>query len=98
MDGRKKSEEVFIQNYDYTAFSHHKTDSGCLNDLVLHEERESFIILLQCGYVYGLIAQQKQHSVNLKALLSHYAKADSKKEEVIKPICILHLELNEALF
>lgn len=38
------------------------------------------------------------HSMNLKALLLHYAKADSKKEEVIKAICILHVGLNEALF
>lgn len=36
--------------------------------------------------------------MNLKALLLHYAKADSKKEEVIKAICILHVGLNEALF
>lgn len=41
---------------------------------------------------------ETEHSMNLKALLLHYAKADSKKEEVIEAICILHLELNEALF
>lgn len=41
---------------------------------------------------------EREHSMNLKALLLHYAKADSKKEEVRKAICILHLELNEALF
>ena len=41
---------------------------------------------------------ETEHSMNLEALLFHYAKADSKKEEVLEVICILHLELNEALF
>lgn len=31
---------------------------------------------------------ETEHSVNLKALLFHYANADSKKEEVREAICI----------
>lgn len=31
---------------------------------------------------------ETEHSVNLKAQLLRYAKADSKKEEVIEAICI----------
>lgn len=49
-------------------------------------------------WVHVWIAQQTENSRKLKALLIHYAKADSKKEKVIEAICILHLELNEALF